>query len=195
MPYIQSISEENAGGVVAETYENVKEIFGYVPNFVSAFSLRPEVLAGWNVLLESIKKNMDQRRYELVTMAAAKELRSSYCLLAHGSVLLDGHFNDGELKSIMDTQEQSPLDEGEKAVMKFAAKVVRDAASITQEDVETLRGYALNDEEIFDIASAAAARCFFSKTLDALGVQPDSQFNSVETGLRNVLTVGRSIEG
>lgn len=32
---------------------------------------------------------MDPRRYELATIAAARRLHSSYCTLAHGSVLID----------------------------------------------------------------------------------------------------------
>jgi hypothetical protein len=31
---------------------------------------------------------MDLRRYELATVAAARRLRSSYCTLAHGPVLI-----------------------------------------------------------------------------------------------------------
>jgi alkylhydroperoxidase family enzyme len=37
---------------------------------------------------------MDPRRYELATLAAALELRSSYCALAHGKVLADAEVLD-----------------------------------------------------------------------------------------------------
>jgi alkylhydroperoxidase family enzyme len=79
--------------------------------------------------------------------------------------------------------------------MQFAAKVARDASSITASDVETLRRRGLSDAEIFDVVSAAAVRCFFSKTLDALGVQPDTTYNDIEPRLRARLAIGRSIEG
>jgi hypothetical protein len=44
-----------------------------------------------------------------------------------------------------------------------------------------------------DIVLAAAARCFFSKTLDALGVLPDASFRELEPELREALVVGRPI--
>ena len=44
-----------------------------------------------------------------------------------------------------------------------------------------------------DVALAAAARCFFSKTLDALGVRPDSSFRELDPELREALVVGRPI--
>src|SRR5437773_1282665 len=43
------------------------------------------------------------------------------------------------------------------------------------------------------LAPLAAARCFFSKLLDALGVQADSTFNHLDPALREALTVGRPV--
>jgi hypothetical protein len=44
-----------------------------------------------------------------------------------------------------------------------------------------------------DVVLTAAARCFFSKTLDALGAEPDSAYWNLDPGLRDALTVGRPI--
>ena len=194
MPFIRTVPEKSAKSETAAMYKRAKDEFGRIPNFVKAFSHRPSVFNSWNDLLDSIKKNIGVRRYELVTIAAAKELRSSYCMLAHGSVLLGGHFDSGQLKAIVDTPEQSPLDAVDRAIMKFAVKVVRDAASITEADIDGLREHGLTDEEVFDIASVAAVRCFFTKTLDAIGVQPDSAYKNLEVKLRDSLVLGRPIE-
>jgi alkylhydroperoxidase family enzyme len=71
--------------------------------------------------------------------------------------------------------------------------VVADATSVTSGDVDRLRELGLSDPEIVDVALAAALRCFFAKTLDALGVQPDAVYGDVEPGLRDALTIGRPI--
>jgi hypothetical protein len=44
-----------------------------------------------------------------------------------------------------------------------------------------------------DVVLAAAARCFFSKALDALGVLPDAELAELEPELLEVLVVGRPI--
>ena len=44
-----------------------------------------------------------------------------------------------------------------------------------------------------DVVLAAAARCFFSKTLDALGVRPDASYAELAPELREALVVGRPI--
>lgn len=193
MPFIAPVPEDSAEGAVADMYARTRQDLGYIPNFVTLFSHRPEVLGCFDKLLDSIRRNMDLRRYELVTLAAAKELRSSYCMLAHGSVMLREFYDVSELRAIAADPEGSALDEADKAVMRFAAKVVRDAASITAADVDGLRSHGLSEAEIFDVAAAASVRCFLSKTADALGARPDAKYRALDADLQKVLTVGRPI--
>ncbi len=44
-----------------------------------------------------------------------------------------------------------------------------------------------------DVVLAATARCFFSKTLDALGVRPDATYAELDQELLDALVVGRPI--
>ena len=59
--------------------------------------------------------------------------------------------------------------------------------------MDRLRSLGLTDAEIMDVVLAAAARCFFSKTLDGLGVQADARYVQLDSELRDALTVGRAI--
>ena len=185
MPYIATRHE-------SDLYPGELAKAGYIANSVRLFAHRPAVYAAWRQLVGAIMETMDPRRYELVTLAAAGELRSSYCALAHGKVLAENWFSPAEVVAIAGGRTDA-LDAVDVAVMEFAERVVSDAASITQEDVERLRAAGLADDEILDVAIAAGARCFFSKTLDALGVQPDSGYRDLEPGLRHALVVGRPI--
>ncbi|MDX6752408.1 carboxymuconolactone decarboxylase family protein [Geminicoccaceae bacterium 1502E] len=88
MAFIDTVPEEQATGATQEMYAKARTAFGYIPNLTRVLSHRPEAMGAWDALLGAIRGNMDLRRHELVTLAAAKALRSSYCMLAHGSVLL-----------------------------------------------------------------------------------------------------------
>jgi uncharacterized peroxidase-related enzyme len=189
--FIRTIPPSEAEGPVREMYRQAEERFGYVPNWAQAFSLRPGVRESWAALLKSIQSNLPVRSYELATLAAARALRSSYCSLAHGSVLAEKVFDAAAVTAIMKGVPGSPLEPRERAMMAFAEKVVLNADRITAADVEALRSHGYQDEEIFDVAAAAAARCFFSKLLDALGIQADSAFGDLDPDLRQALTVGR----
>lgn len=193
MSFIQT-PEASANEKVARIYHDAEVGYGYLPNMTKAFGHRPEVMERWSALLATIKTNMDKRRYELVTLAAAKELKSSYCMLAHGSVLMRDVFSADTVRKIAENVETAPIDDIDRAIMQFAAKVVRDAASIEKADVEALKKRGLSDAEIFDIVTAATVRCFFSKTLDALGVEPDSAYSGMAADLRKALVIGRPIE-
>jgi alkylhydroperoxidase family enzyme len=158
-------------------------------NLERAFELRPEVYAAWVQLVTAVRATSDERRYELATLAAARRLRSSYCSLAHGKVLAEKFYDFESVPTLPDG-----LDDADRAIMAFAEQVVADATAVTQEDFDELRGHGLSDGAIFDVVLAATIRCFFSKTLDALGVQPDAKFGQLDPAFREVLTVGRPIE-
>ncbi|WP_075288938.1 carboxymuconolactone decarboxylase family protein [Pararhizobium arenae] len=193
MPFIH-MPDASANEKVAKIYADAEAGYGYLPNMTKAFGHRPDVMERWSALLSTIKTHMDTRRYELVTLAAAKELKSSYCMLAHGSVLMRDGLPAETLRRVAENAETAPIDDTERAIMQFAAKVVRDAASIEKADVDTLKKHGLSDAEIFDIVAAATVRCFFSKMLDALGVEPDAAYSSMGADLKKVLVVGRPIE-
>src|SRR3954453_3868475 len=132
MTFIETTPEARAKGAVADMYEGDLALAGRVRNLVKTFSVAPEVYAAWVQLNSAIKARMDLRRHELATLAAARGLRSSYCALAHGSVLLDQFIDAETLESIMADHHQARLDEVDIAVMALADKVVADASSVTQ---------------------------------------------------------------
>jgi uncharacterized peroxidase-related enzyme len=191
MSYLDVPGDEGEAG---RLYQADRERQGYVANYTKVFALRPEVYDAWAGLAGAIKRAMDLRRYELVTLAAARRLRSSYCSLAHASVLRDRFYDASTVRAIAEDHRRAGLEPVDVAVMDFAEKVAADATSITAADVDALRRHGLDDEDVLSVALAAAARCFFSKVLDAMGAEPDREYRaSVESDLRDVLTVGRPI--
>jgi uncharacterized peroxidase-related enzyme len=193
MAYITTIPEDAASGEVAALYAADREALGFVRNLTKAFSLAPEVCAIWVQLNSAIKARMDLRRYELATIAAARRIRSSYCMLAHGSVLLDQYLDSETLQAVVTDHRAGALDPVDVAVMDLADKVADDATCVSEADMDRLRAFGLSDSDILDVVLAAAARCFFSKTLDGLGVEADAPYRELEPALLDVLTVGRPV--
>src|SRR3954451_2081797 len=167
--------------------------WGYLPNLARAFSARTTVYAAWRQLNGAIKAVLSPRRYELATLGAALELRSSYCSLAHGRTLVADHLSEEEVIAVAGGDLSALADE-DAAIVTFARQVVRDAPGITVGDTEPLRAAGLDDDDIFDVILAASARGFFSSVLDASCTQPDAAFQDLPARLRDALTVGRPIE-
>lgn len=164
---------------------------GYVPNYMKAISLRPEVYDAWTKLIGTIRSKMRLRRHELVTFATALALECTYCTFAHGAMLRKNFFKADQLAAIVKDFRSAGLSPEEVAIMAFAQKRTGRANQVNEEDMDELRGYGLSDEEILDVILACTARNFFSKTLDAVGAIPDDIYKELEPELIQVLCVGR----
>jgi uncharacterized peroxidase-related enzyme len=193
MSFITTVSPADARGDVAAMYSRQEDAWGFVPNFAKAFCHRPELMGRWAALLAEVKRPFDKRRLELITFSAAHELRHSACSLAHGRMLRE-FFTDEEIVGIAEGRVETLLTPAEQAMLRFARRVARDAASVTAEDVAELRAHGFSDAEVFDIAAVAAARAFFTKLLDAVGVLADAPMGDLPAPLREALAVGRPID-
>jgi len=78
MSFIDEIPLEQATGAMREAYESDLKTLGYIANYTKVFALRPHVRAAWGQLIQAIRSTMDQRRYELITLASASKLQCSY---------------------------------------------------------------------------------------------------------------------
>ena len=193
MAFIKTIRPREASGTALEMYERQQAHWGFVPNYAKVFSRRPEVLARWGRLLAEVRRPVDDRRFELVTLVVALELKHSGCALAHGARLAE-MIGDDQVIAIAEGRDADVLSSADVAIVGFAREIARDARKINPGRVEALRDkHGLSDDEIFDIAAVASARCFFTKILDALGSEPDISFISMNEKLRQRLTVGRPI--
>ena len=190
--FINVKAERDATGAVADYYAEQRKAWGFLPNYAGVFSHRPEVGNAWTALNLTIRSGMDRRRFELATIAAARTLRSTYCTAAHSKFLRDVCADEDSLHRIAGAPDGATLDVQDRLVYQFAAKVATDAASVTQSDIDQLRGAGLSDADIADVVFAAAARSFFTRVLDGLGAQLDAQTaDAFDPGLFASMVVGR----
>ena len=174
MAFINTISASHATGAVRDMYQRQENHWGYVPNYATVFSHRPEVMGRWGKLLAEVRRPVDDCRFELVTFAVASLLKHTACSLAHGAKLAE-MLGTETVIAIADGKETDVLSDENVSIVRFARDIARDASAVTSKQVDVLRSaFGLNEAEIFDIAAIASARCFFTKILDALGSEPDA---------------------
>jgi uncharacterized peroxidase-related enzyme len=193
MSFIGQVADSDAHGLTADLYANARQAHGRVLNLHRAFAHLPSFAPHFDAMTKELKARMGIRRYELVTLAAALALRSSYCALAHASVLMRDGLDADEIERIAGDRGQADLTPAEREMMTYAEEIVRDAAGVDRTRIERLRGHGLSDAEISEIAATAALRCYFSKYLDAVGTEPDADFASLPPRLRETLVKGRGI--
>lgn len=192
MPFIDTIPDTEISAEVRAMYERQQSFWGFVPNYARVFCWRPEIMGLWAQLQAGIKKNMDKRRFELITFAAAHTLRSTLCSLAHGRALTQ-FFSQEDVQLMARGASPASLTAAEAAMMSFARKAARGPYMVTPADVEELKKHGFTDAEIFDIAATVAARAFWTGLIEALGVQPEPSLLEMDTEFKRSLACGRPL--
>jgi uncharacterized peroxidase-related enzyme len=193
MAFIDIIPSSGISDEVRAMYARQEAHWGFVPNYAKVFCHRPEIMGLWAQLQVGIKRHMSKRRFELITLVSATALRSTLCSLAHGRALTE-FFSEDDVLAIARGEEPASLTAAEAAMVSFARKVARDASSVEAADVQELKRLGFTDGEVFDIAAAAAARAFWTKVVEALGVEPEPPFRAMSSEMRKTLAVGRPID-
>ncbi|SHK44880.1 uncharacterized peroxidase-related enzyme [Pseudonocardia thermophila] len=194
MTLIDTPGEDTAEGEVARMYGAERARHGYVPEYARIFAHAPQVYADWAALSRDIRGSMTPLRYVLVTLAAARALRSTYCSLAHGRLLRDLLGGPDAVLDVL-AGRTDRFDPADVAAMELAAQTITDPNAITSADLRRARAAGLTDGEIVAVVLAAAARSFFSTVIGALGAVPDRELvGRLEPALREALVVGRATE-
>jgi len=192
MAFIDTIPDSDINADVRAMYERQQSFWGFVPNYARVFCYRPEIMGLWAQLQAGLKRNMDKRRFELITFAAATALRSTLCSLGHGRTLTE-FFSKEDVQLMAKGASPASLTAAEAEMMAFARKVARGAFTVTAGDVEQLKKHGFTDAEVFDIAAVVGARAFWTDLLEALGVQAEPSLVGMEENFRKAMTVGRPI--
>lgn len=166
-------SAATAEGHVAEMYESDIADAGFVFAHTQALAVNPEAHAAFEALIHAIVPSIGLRVYEAATLGAARAIGSPHCLLAHARKSLNAELLDQDDLLAFADADDSAFSASEQAVIRFAAVLSTNPASMTDADAQELRDAGFSDRQIVDIALAAAARNFLSRTLLALAVPID----------------------
>ena len=172
MTILRTPDESTVTGAAAELYAHDLATLGYVPSHTRATALNPEAVRAFESLIKAVAPGLGMRRYELVTLAAAGALGSTACRAHHGLKSLN-YLEADEIERVARDFRNAGLPPAEVAMMEYAERLSLDSSTMTEADAAVLRDHGFSDREIVDITFAAAARNFYSRSLHALGVEPD----------------------
>ena len=171
---VTPIHPAEATGLVAEIYAGDIDDIGFVYQHTQAMALNPEAWLAFEALARTIVPSIGLRTYELVTLGAARTLRSTHCLLAHGRRSVRAEvLDENQVIDIARGEGSAGLSAADEAVLAYAERVSTDAAQMSDADSRALRDVGFSDRQIVDITLAAALRNYLSRSLQALAVPVD----------------------
>ncbi|HEV8392293.1 MAG TPA: hypothetical protein VGQ35_20730 [Dongiaceae bacterium] len=134
------------------------------------------------------------REWCLITLIAAKHLRSTYCSQVYSRRLVQLLESKDLVLAIQRDFRRAGLPDKDVAMLAYAEKVTTSAHLVSKADIDHLRSVGFTDQQICDIALCASLRCFLSKFVDAVGAVPEPAFLDSDPDFRAAMTVGRSLE-
>lgn len=88
------------------------------------------------------------------------------------------------MQGVLKDLETSQLDEKDKALLRFVAKVNQDSPNITAADMQPLYAVGWDDEAIYYAITVCALFNFYNRWIDASGVHALSEEGHREGGKR-----------
>ncbi len=178
MPFIKTISFQNATGKLKKIYDRIKGPNGHIDHVLSIHSLRPHTLEGHMAMYKSVLHHSGNTlpKWYLETIGTyISQLNSCDYCATHHAVGLKNNLKDdekyGEIMKAMQLKNfEKVLVEKYAAGIGYAVKLTEDHHNITKTDIDILRKVGLDDGEILEINQVTCYFNYVNRMVVGLGV-------------------------
>ncbi len=174
MVWIRTVPVEEAQGEVKGVYDDIRAAFGRPSPAFIAMSLNPGYLKAMWSLHSTVMAEGQLTRLEKEAIAlSVSALNScSYCIWAHSRRLKAMGMAGDVVEQLVQDPSQASLEGRLGAIVQWSLRATEEAVGMSEEDLETLRSWGLEDEAILEAAAVAGHFNHLNRVLDALGVEP-----------------------
>ena len=172
MSYFPFFADENDN----PTLRAIKDSFGFVPNFYRAQTMRPDLIDAEAQLVNAIlvkEGALTRQQKEYIFLVCSAANLSTYCLSAHCEMVRMLGIEGPEPEQIALDYTATKIPIGLKALLNFAAKLNGQPTKITKRDIDVLRTYGYNDQQIMEAVLMVGLAKFANFVSFGLGTAPD----------------------
>ena len=158
------------------TLQLLKEEYGFIPNFFKAQTARPDLIDAEAQLVDAvlIKEGALTRQHkEYIFLVCSAANLSTYCVTAHCEIIRMLKLAGPEPEQIALDHMSTDLPIVDKALLNFALKLNNHGLKITQDDIDELRTYDFNDQQILETVICVGLAKFANYVGFGLGTVPD----------------------
>jgi uncharacterized peroxidase-related enzyme len=107
---------------------------------------------------------------ELIAAYTSSQNECGFCTQAHAAAAAEMLGDEGLVWSVLRDLEHSPLDDKQKALLRFTGKMTRQIAAVQRDDVTALQTAGWDDEAIYYAITTCALFNFYNRWITATGV-------------------------
>ena len=177
-----NVSEKNQGRVpllerdavapeIAAIYDALLKQRGVVPNMFKTIACIPAMAQGFAAFLKPIVGDgaLPGWYKELIATRMSALNKSQYAISAHSLSAKQKGASDAQIEAAKSDYESGPFTEAQKLGFRFADRVHRSGADVDDQLFAQLKD-VYNDQQLIELAAAAAAFEFFPRFIDALRI-------------------------
>ena len=178
MPWINTISYEDASGKLRRLYDRVKGPDDNIDNIMMMHSLRPHTMEGHMAIYKSVlhhtRNTLPKWYLETIGVWVSSLNHCDYCVEHHFAglkrLMVDDQRADAlraaiELRDI----DAAPLNETQKLGLVYAQQLTVSLATLTEDIVIQLRSAGFSDGEVLEINQVTAYFNYANRTVLGLG--------------------------
>lgn len=173
MSRISRLDRSEVSPALAILYDEAFAQRGNVPNMFRVMAHRPEIFSTMMAHFAAILRTgtVPTRLKELIIVRTSQVNRTPYCLASHTVLARGLGWTDEQLDHLADWGNRTDFTPAEKAALRLAEAVTRDAHAVTDEQFAELRNF-YSEGEIVELLCAIGLFNYFNRFNDALQMEP-----------------------
>ena len=158
---------------LAALFDKVFAQRGNVPNMFRVMAHRPEIFATMQAHFAAVLNSgtVPSKLKELIIVRTSQLNETRYCLASHTILARGLGWSDDQLAHLADWSQRDDFSPAEKAALRLAETVTRDAHAVTDEQFAELRSF-YSEGEIVELLCAIGLFNYFNRFNNALQMEP-----------------------
>ncbi len=173
MPRISRVDRSQLAPEIAVLYDKAFAQRGNVPNMFRVMAHRPEIYATMQAHFAAVLSTgtVSTKLKELIIVRTSQVNETPYCLASHTILAKGLGWSDDQLTHLADWPQREDFTPAEKAALRLAETVTRDANAVSDEQYAKLRGF-YSEGEIVELLCAIGLFNYFNRFNNALKMEP-----------------------
>ncbi|HTX76504.1 MAG TPA: carboxymuconolactone decarboxylase family protein [Terracidiphilus sp.] len=173
MSRISRLDRSQVSPDLATLFDKVFAQRGNVPNMFRVMAHRPEIFSTMQAHFAAVLNTgtVSTKLKELIIVRTSQVNDTPYCLASHTILARNLGWSDDQLSNLSDWRDRSDFTPAEKAALRLAETVTRDAHAVTDEQYAELRDY-YSEGEVVELLCAIGLFNYFNRFNNALGMEP-----------------------
>jgi uncharacterized peroxidase-related enzyme len=172
MSRISRLNHSEVAPEIATLYDKIFAVRGNVPNMFRVMAHRPEIFATMQSHFAAVLNTgtVSTKLKELIIVRTSQINETPYCLASHTILARKLGWSDDQLANLADWPQRSDFTPAEKAALRLAETVTRDANQVSDEQFAELRGF-FSEGEVVELLCAIGLFNYFNRFNNALQME------------------------